>query len=212
MSTVRDSGRNENPTDGSAEAERPPGTSDEQVNGGKHRGKPLLEPFINGSVPVPGAEREALFEVFGRQLSASRFLDLCAGTGMIGIEAISRGAMLGTFVDRKSRRCGQIRRNLGALEIKTGHGEVFEEESGPFLKRMSRKKRFWDIVFWDPPFEADYGDSVRFFADGAVLRPEGLIAVRHHGKLFLSNVIGVLRRREILHFEETAISIYDRTS
>lgn len=186
--------------------------SDERLTGGKLAGKPLKMPFLDRSVPIPRELREALFERFAESTNAARFLDLCAGTGMVGIEAISRGAMLGTFVDRRPIRCAQIRKNLEALEITPGHGEVFEEESGPFLKRMSKRGRFWDLVFWDPPFGADYEDCFRFFAAGRVLRPKGTIAVRHHGEMFFSSSIGVLKRRQVLHFEETALSIYDRVS
>ena len=72
--------------------------------------------------------------MISRRVKARRFLDLGAGVGTMGIEAISRGAMLSTFVERSARSCNFIRKNLDALGIKDGHGELVEMEIRDLLK------------------------------------------------------------------------------
>lgn len=180
------------------------------VSDGKHMAKILPYPAIDGSVPVPLAERESAFRHIGGRVRGSRFLDLCAGTGMIGIEAISRGASLCTFVERKARRVSMIRRNLEFLEIGHGHGEVFQAEIASFLKQMSRRRRFWDIVFCDPPFDAEYDDALRFLSCGGVLRPDGILVLRHHSEMFFPVIAGVLKRERVALYGEIAVTFYKR--
>jgi 16S rRNA (guanine966-N2)-methyltransferase len=193
-----------------SEKAHPPITSDEQVTEGRYAGCALAAASIDGSVPVAREVREEFFKNIGKRVRAARFLDLCAGTGMIGIEAVSRGALLCTFVERKARRCSDIRKNLKDLGIKDGHGEVFEEEAEGFLKRMSARRRFWDVVFYDPPFDANYADTLAFVGSGAAVRPEGLFVIRHHAEMFFEENLGVLKRRKVIGFEQESLTMYDR--
>ena len=71
-------------------------------------------------------------------------------SGNVGIEAISRGALVCTFVERSAKMCGFIKKNLETCGIKAGHGEVFEMEAVPFLKKCRNAARYWDVVFFDP--------------------------------------------------------------
>ncbi|REJ78285.1 MAG: hypothetical protein DWQ47_02145 [Acidobacteria bacterium] len=180
------------------------------VTDGKLSGQRITYPILRGKIPIPAAERMAVFARIGDLIGSARFLDLCAGTGAIGIEAVSRGVQVCTFVERKLKRCEMIRENLQALGIKDGHGEVFEEEAVPFLKKMSRKRRFWDIVFWDPPHDTDYDDAFRFLAAGAVIRPEGKLLLRHHSEMFFESRIGRLKRRSVFEAESSSVSFFER--
>lgn len=190
----------------------PPITDDRQVTDGRYVGRKLPLGTLEGKVPLPGSVRRELFSLLGNRVRGERFLDLCAGTGMAGIEAISRGASLSSFVERKAKRCAMIRDNLKALGIKFGHGEIFEEEIAGFLKRMAARRRFWDNVFFDPPFDADYDDAFRFFGTGAIIRNKGFFAIRHHSAMFFPESIGGLRRTKVAAFGEEALSIYQKRS
>lgn len=181
-----------------------------QITDGKHHGVQVKNYRIDGAVPLGTEIRKEIFGLYGKRVRAARFLDLCAGTGMIGIEAISRGASLCSFVERKAKRCKIIRENLRLLGIKPGHGEVFEEEASGFLKKMAGKRRFWDNVFFDPPFDADYDDAFRFFGNGSIIRPGGSLAIRHHSAMFFPERVGVLKRRSVANFEEESLSVFDR--
>ncbi len=190
----------------------PPIVSDKQVTDGKHRGKYISLPDSPKFRPSTRKLREALFRIIYRQVKAGRFLDLCAGSGMVGIEAISRGAMISTFVERSAKMCSLIRKNLEHCSIKSGHGEVFELEVVPFLKRMIKRKRLWDVAYYDPPFNAEYDDVLRFFESGAVVRRRGILVIEHHQEMFFPEKIGVMNRWKVVVQGDSAISLYDRKS
>src|SRR5688572_23565860 len=126
-------------------------TSDAQITDGKFRGRTLLNSDSPYAVPTQRKTRDITFKVIARRVKARRFLDLGAGVGTMGLEAISRGGMLSTFVERSARCCNFIRKNIQAFGIKDGHGELFEMEILPFLKKSAKRRRFWDLVYLDLP-------------------------------------------------------------
>ncbi len=212
-----DSNKRFNPKDkkkSSWEKEVPPAriVSDMQVTDGKHRGE-YLQSSASPKIKLTARRlREILFRILHRQVRAGRFLDLCAGPGTIGIEAISRGALIGTFVERSARMCSFIRKNLKNLSIKEGHGEVFEMEVEPFLKDLSKRRRFWDIVYYDPPYNADYDVALKFFEKGAVIEPGGTLVIEHHSEMFFPEEIGVLKRWKVVVEGDTALTFYNRNA
>jgi hypothetical protein len=92
--------------------------SDMQVTEGKHRGKYLQSTASPKVRPTSRRIREVMFKILYRRIRARRFLDLCAGCGAVGIEAMSRGALLGTFVERSAKMCSFIRKNMEVCGIK----------------------------------------------------------------------------------------------
>ncbi|MFN2393645.1 MAG: RsmD family RNA methyltransferase, partial [Pyrinomonadaceae bacterium] len=148
---------------------RPRIISDMQVTDGKHIGKYLQSTTSQKVRPTARRIREIMFRILFRRVRAGRFLDLCAGCGAVGIEAISRGALIGTFVERSAKMCSFIKKNLDALRIKEGHGEVVEMEAIPFLKQMEKRRRFWDVAFFDPPYDANYDEVLAYFSRGTAI-------------------------------------------
>lgn len=189
---------------------RPRLVSDLQVTDGKLRGKYLATTTIPSIKMSSRRVREALFKALYRKIRASRFLDLCAGTGAIGIEAISRGAMVATFVERSARMTTLIKKNMEACEIKTGHGEVVEGEVVPFLKQMAKRRRFWDVVFFNPQPEADNTETVKYLSRGAGIKPHGVLVIEHHSDTFFPERMGVMKRWRVIVLGETTLSFYDR--
>jgi len=183
-----------------------------QITDGKHRGKYLKSSESPKVRPTARRIRETVFKIIFRQVRAGRFLDLCAGAGTIGIEAISRGALIGTFVERSAKMCSFIRENLKNCEIKDGHGEVFEMEAVPFLKRMAKRRRFWDVVYYDPPYDTDYESVLKYLKKGVAIKPGGTLVIEHHSEMFFPENIGVLRRWKVVVKGDTAISFYERKS
>ncbi len=186
--------------------------SDMQITDGKHRGKYLKSSDSPKVRPTARRIREIMFRILFRRVRAGRFLDLCAGAGTIGIEAISRGALLATFVERSAKMCSFIRKNLENCEIKEGHGEIHEMEVVPFLKKMSKKRRFWDVVYYDPPYDTDYDQVLKYFERGVAIRPRGALVIEHHSEMFFPERIGVLKRFKVVVKGDTAISFYERKS
>lgn len=184
--------------------------SDMQVTDGKHRGKYLKSTDSPKVRPTARRIREVMFKILYRRIKAGRFLDLCAGGGTVGIEAISRGSLISTFVERSAKMCSFIKKNMEALEIKEGHGEVFEMEVVPFLKKMLKRKRQWDVVYFDPPYDANYDEVLDYFARGAAVKPRGVLVIEHHSEMFFPETIGIMRRWRVVVQGDTALSFYDR--
>ncbi len=188
----------------------PPIVSDMQITDGKHRGRYLQSTASPKIRPTTRRMREVMFRILFRRVRAGRFLDLCAGCGMVGIEAISRGALLGTFVERSAKMCSFIKINLEACGIKPGHGEIVEMEAVPFLKQMQKRRRFWDVVYFDPPLDTNYDEVLAFFYRGTTLKPHGVLVIEHHAEMFFPEKFGVMNRWRVLVQGDKALSFYER--
>jgi 16S rRNA (guanine966-N2)-methyltransferase len=184
--------------------------SDMQVTDGKHKGKYLQSTTSPKVRPTARRIREIAFKILYRRVRARRFLDLCAGCGTVGIEAISRGAIIATFVERSARMCSFIKKNLETCGIKEGHGEVCEMEVAPFLKKMWKRRRFWDVVYFDPPYNENYDEALKYFSRGASVTPGGVLVIEHHSEMFFPEKIGVLKRFRVVVQGETTLSFYER--
>jgi 16S rRNA (guanine(966)-N(2))-methyltransferase RsmD len=190
---------------------RPRIVSEMQVTDGKHRGKYLKSTASPTVRPTARRIREVMFRILFRRVRAGRFLDLCAGSGMVGIEAISRGAIISTFVERSAKMCSFIKKNLESCGIKEGHGEVLEMEVVPFLKKMAKRRRLWDVVYFDPPYDSNYDEVLNYFAKGVVIEPKGTLVIEHPAEMFFPETFGVMKRWRVLVQGETALSFYERT-
>ncbi len=111
-------------------------------------GRSLVAPRGGGTRPTADRVREALFSILG-PVSEARVLDLFAGSGALGIEALSRGARVATFVDSSAAAVAAVRRNLDALGI---DAEVRRQRALSFLETARNSGRQYDLVFLDPPY------------------------------------------------------------
>ena len=184
--------------------------SDLQVTDGKHKGKYLENTTSTKVKQTPRRIREVFFKILFRRIRAKRFLDLCAGSGTVGIEAISRGSIISTFVERSAKMCSFIKKNLKSLEIKEGHGDVVEMEVVPFLKKMHKRRRFWDVIYFNPPYTADYDEALKYFSRGAAINPGGTLVLEHHSEKFFPEKFGVMKRFRVVVQGETTLSFYER--
>lgn len=184
--------------------------SDMQVTEGKHRGKFLVSTASPKVRPTARRLREIMFRILYRKIRAKRFLDLCAGSGTVGIEAMSRGALLGTFVERSAKMCSFIRKNMATCGIKEGHGEVHEMEVVPFLKEMKKRKRCWDVVYFDPPYDADYDEVLKYLSRGVALEVGGVLVIEHHAEMFFPEKINQLKRWRVIVQGDSALSFFER--
>ena len=106
--------------------------------------------------------------------------------------------------------CSFIKKNLETCEIKTGHGDIHQIEVVPFLKKMAKRKRQWDIVYFDPPPDSNYDEVLDFFGRGAVLRPGGLLIVEHPNEMLFPEKFGAMARWRVVVQGETSISFYEK--
>lgn len=162
--------------------------------------------------PTSDRLRETLFNVLAPRIEGARFLDLCAGSGAVGIEALSRGAAHVTFVDRSRKMCGLVEANLDLCGVPEDETEVVLAEASEFLRRAAaRTEPKWDIAFFDPPYAMDYMPVLAIFGTGTILDNEGLLVVEHHHKNELKDAVGEMRRWRILKQGDSALSFYETT-
>jgi 16S rRNA (guanine966-N2)-methyltransferase len=184
--------------------------SDLQLTDGRLRGEYVLASTTKRGKVTPRRLREGILRTIERKLKAKRFLDLSGGCGMMGLEAISRGVALATMVERSARLRSVIAKNLEACGIKTGHSEVSDLEAVPFLKKMAKKRRRWDLVFIDAEIESDYEEAVRFLSRSRIVEPGGSVVVQHAESDELPESLGSLTRWRLYTHEGTSVSYYDR--
>lgn len=130
--------------------------------------------------PTARRVRERLFELLAERIQGARFVDLCAGSGTVGLEALSRGASHVTFVDRSPRACVFIRSNLQSCSITTRQSVIVISPALKFLRQSAeRGESAWDIAYFDPPYATDYTPIIALFANGNLLNPRGLLVAEH---------------------------------
>ncbi|HEX8174677.1 MAG TPA: 16S rRNA (guanine(966)-N(2))-methyltransferase RsmD [Pyrinomonadaceae bacterium] len=182
------------------------------VLAGKYRRRFLQSSPSNRVRPTARRLREALFELLSFRVEGARFLDLCAGSGAVGIEALSRGASHVTFVDRSRKMCSFIESNLGACGVPRGHAEIWMSDAAHFLRRaLLQRERVWDIAFFDPPYATPYATVLEAFGTAALLRPKGgVLVAEHHCDNPLPENNGALKRWRIIRQGESCLSFYER--
>jgi len=194
-----------------------------RIIAGTFRGRQLKSPPSAQTRPTSDRLRETLFNVLAPRIEDVRFLDLCAGTGAVGIEALSRGAAHVTFVDQSQKMCSLIEANLDALGIPEDAADVVASEAASFLSKRAKKTKLsltvglmartlepFDIIFFDPPYVADYEEALSLIAQHRrqLLANEGLVVVEHHKKKELKQEVGVLQSYRMLRQGDSCLSFY----
>ena len=144
-----------------------------RIIGGQWRSRKLCFSPEPGLRPTTDRIRETLFNWLGPFLYGSRCLDLFAGSGALGLEALSRGAGNCVFIDRSSSVCRQIKTNLELLECR--QGQVVEADALSWIKQQSNAPKPFDLVFVDPPFHRDLAEPACNALESAGLITSGSI-------------------------------------
>ncbi len=171
-----------------------------RIIAGAYKGRNLKSPPSMNVRPTSDRLRETLFNVIAPHIEDTRFLDLCAGSGAVGIEALSRGAAHVTFVDRSRRSCTLIESNLKLCRVPEEQYEIYCSEAGEFLRQFKDKR--WDIVFFDPPYKDDYLKTLQLLGNNS------LVIAEHHHKTLLPDSVGALRRSRVLKQGDSTLSFY----
>ncbi|MDE2358425.1 MAG: 16S rRNA (guanine(966)-N(2))-methyltransferase RsmD [Betaproteobacteria bacterium] len=161
-----------------------------RIIGGRHRGRQVRVPDAPGLRPTPDRVRETLFNWLGQDLTGARTLDLYAGTGILTLEACSRGAALSVAVDRNPALIRALRGAAEAMGI-----DALETHVGDALIWAARETRDFDVIFADPPFAEDpwpalFGHASRLLAPhgrlyaeaGRMLSPPPQLSIVRHAK------------------------------
>jgi 16S rRNA (guanine966-N2)-methyltransferase len=183
-----------------------------RIIAGQYRGRVLKSPPSMQIRPTSDRLRETLFNVLAPRIEGARFLDLCAGSGAVGIEAISRGASFVTFVDRSRKMCGLVEANLDLCGVPEESTAVVLSEAADYLRRAEAwGGEPFDIAFLDPPYATDYAPLLDLFGarTPTLLAAGGILIVEHHHKTTLKDAVGNIRRWRILKQGDSALSFYE---
>ena len=171
-----------------------------RVIAGKYRGRRLTGPGKIALRPTGDRLRETLFNILGAAVEHSYFIDAYAGTGAIGIEAVSRGAERVFFLEKHPAAANLIRKNIEALGI-GDVTEILNADVEQGLERLAARHILADFIFVDPPYDqaADYLNTLEFLDASHLLAPAGAVIVEHFHKRELP---GRLERLECVRIKE----------
>jgi 16S rRNA (guanine(966)-N(2))-methyltransferase RsmD len=151
--------------------------------------------------PTPDRLREALFSILAPRIEGAVFIDAYAGTGAVGIEALSRGATRAIFVERSRPAMRLIHENLAALGL-LGSAEIVSGNASSLLPRYKA-----DIVFLDPPYdmEREYGACLEALAES----PPELVIAQHATRFDPPEAAGALKRTRVVRHGDNSLSFYE---
>jgi 16S rRNA (guanine(966)-N(2))-methyltransferase RsmD len=179
-----------------------------RVIAGKFRSRPLKGPGALRLRPTSDRLRETLFNVLGPSLEDSLFVDLFAGTGAVGIEAISRGAREAIFVESNPKAARLIRENLKSLDILAA--ELIEAPAVRGLEKMAGRHLLADFIFLDPPYEktAEHEQVLAFLDASHLIAPRGIVIVEHYRKTELPEFLTRLECTRQIEQGDAILSFY----
>ena len=178
-----------------------------RVVGGHARGRRLKMVPGDTTRPIPDRVKQALFNILGEDVVEARFLDLFAGTGAVGIEALSRGAARVVFLDRAPAAVQTIRANLQATGLQAG-AEVIQTDAFAWLKRPAREA--FEYVFVAPPQHQALWSKAVEALDGSegILAPDAWVIAQIHPREFNSLGLVRLRLRDQRKYGSTLLAFY----
>lgn len=179
-----------------------------RIVSGKLKGRKLAL-FKGRSIrPTSDIVREAIFDILTVEWEGREVLDLFAGTGGLGIEALSRGARRVVFVENYPQALLLLEKNINALNL-IGSCEVIKLRVEEGISLIKRKVWKFDVAFLDPPYGKGLADSsLRLIAGSDILKKDGLVVVEHHYKEILSDSYRKLRMSDQRGYGSTGISFY----
>ena len=182
-----------------------------RIIAGQFRSRVLIAPPGQGTRPTSDRLRETLFNVLGERVRDCQFADLYAGSGAVGMEALSRGAAHCLLAERAPAAIAALRRNVAALHV-AGLCLLETRSVARALAEAGRLGRTFDIVFLDPPYEAaaEYAATLSRLGEltPPLLREGAVVVAEHARRTALAEVHGVLRRTRLLEQGDAALSLY----
>jgi 16S rRNA (guanine966-N2)-methyltransferase len=182
-----------------------------RIIAGTYRSRPMQAPAGLATRPTSDRLRETLFNVLTPRIQGAAFLDLYAGSGAVGIEALSRGAEHVVFVERAPTALKVLRANLARLGLTDGFS-LQTGSVGTYLRRMQTELKQFDLVFLDPPYDAaeEYAATLGLLGGAAenLLSTGAVVIAEHRRKERLEENYGSLARTRLLEQGDAALSFY----
>ena len=179
-----------------------------RVTAGDLKGRRFTTPKGRRTRPTADQVRIAMMDSLTPWLPGARFLDLFAGAGGVGIEALSRGAAEAVFVETDAAALRVLTENLAALDLRP-RSRILRRDVGKAIDRLARDGERFRLIFLDPPYEAlEVSATLDRLGAGDILEPLGLVIVQHMTKASLPESAGVLGRVKMRRFGETTLTFF----
>ena len=179
-----------------------------RVTAGDLKGRRFRTPKGGRTRPTADQVRNALMDSLSPWLPGARFLDLFAGAGGVGIEALSRGAAEAVFVETDAAALRALRENLAALDLRS-RGRILRQDVGKAIDRLALDGERFRLIFLDPPYDGlEALTTLDRLGAGDILEPRGLVLVQHMTKASLPESAGVLSRVKTRRFGETTLTFF----
>jgi 16S rRNA (guanine966-N2)-methyltransferase len=184
-----------------------------RIVAGKFRSR-ILAPVKDLALrPTSDRLRETLFDILAERVEGAVFWDLFAGTGAVGIEALSRGARRVVFVEKHAATVRLIRKNLEMLKVregKDGEAEIICADAMEAVRRLSVRGEKAGLIFADPPYarERELEETLKIVGSTNVLTEGGIFMAEHSVKFVLAECAGELKRTRVVEQGDSAVSFY----
>lgn len=182
-----------------------------RIVSGEFRGRRLVAPKGRGVRPTLEKVREAIFDSLGPVFEGADVLDLFAGSGAMGFEALSRGAARVVFVDVEQRPVDAINENARLLGVSQSRMSILTMTAENAVRRLSQSGSSYDVVFVDPPWESGLYEQVMLALSlSGVIRPGGIVVVEHSRRFPVEAVYGPLIQKKDRQYGDTCVAYFHR--
>lgn len=181
-----------------------------RIIGGDAKGRRIYSPKKNKIRPTSDGIKESLFNIL-QEVSGKSFLDLFAGCGNVGLEAISRGAAKVVFVEKNPVMVNAIKRNLLELGIQNKY-QILETEAARGIKKLQGKSERFDFIFADPPYEKGFVREIfQNLGDGEMISSEGVLIFQHSVRENMPETLtGTFMLTDQRRYGDTLISFFKK--
>src|SRR3989338_4174935 len=180
-----------------------------RVISGLLKGRRLVAPKGLSIRPTPDKVKGAIFNIIGEKIIGSSFLDLFAGSGAIGIEALSRGAKEVVFVDNNIKAINTIKENLSIFNIQYSIFNIVKADAIELVKKTDRQ---FDFIFLDPPYKTALGEKTLIeISKFNILKDDGEIIWEHYYKTEdrRQKTEGRIKLKRTVRYGDTSLSFYN---
>ncbi len=182
-----------------------------RVIAGKFKGRRLTTPKNLTVRPTTDRVKESVFSILQEKVINARFLDLCSGTGNIGIEALSRGAKQVTFLERNLKCLRLIEQNLQACGLDASNPQVqlIQADVVKGINTLHKRSEAFELVYFDPPYDAElYNKCLSHISDTCILESIGILLVEHSKHTLLPLNFGLLTCDRQKQYGDICLSFY----
>lgn len=177
---------------------------------GRGKGRRLQTPGGAHTRPTGARVKQTLFDILAPRVSGCRFLDAFAGSGAIGLEALSRGASRVVLVETSAPAVAALRANAALLQDAGGFVRIFRQDARVALPALAAAGESFDLVYLDPPYDSSLYEPLLLECGGALLAAGGLAVAEHFHKRVLPETIGPLRRVREVRVGDHRLAFYER--